>query len=167
MSRLSDLFKPKKEPVPASDKLEKRIESVVREVMTRAIEDTESFLSKLKSTFDIGAQILKLKEELEVLKIEKGRKEEEFAKREREIEHKVGLERKRQEFEIKQAKREALVGVREENLKADQERFSEQLKFHEDRFSKEVGYLKEMLGEMLKRLPSAEISIEEKRTVRK
>lgn len=161
-----DWFKKKKEPLPASDKLEKRIESVVREVMTRAIEDTESFLSKIKSSFDVASHIVKLREELETLKIEKGRKEEEFAKKEREIEHKVGLERKRQEFEIQQAKREAIVGVKEENLKADQARFAEQLKFHEDRFTKEVGYLKDMLGEMLKRLPSAEITIEEKRTRR-
>src|SRR5271169_867147 len=123
MSRLSKLFGLEKDPIPAADKLEKRIESVVREVMTRAINDTESFLAKIRSSFDVGEHIKKLKEELETLKIEKGRKEEEFAKREREIEHKVGLERKRQEFEITQAKREALVGVREENLAAEKKRF--------------------------------------------
>jgi len=71
----------------------------------------------------------------------------------------VGLERKRQEFEIEQAKRETTVAVREENLKADKDRFAEQLKFHEDRFATEVGYLKDMMGQLMERLPTAEIKI--------
>lgn len=82
----------------------------------------------------------------------------EFAKREREIEHKVGLERERQKHELDAAKREALVGVREENLKADRDRFEAQMKFQEERFTKEVGYLKDTLAEVLKRLPSAEFT---------
>lgn len=139
-------------------KLEQKIEAVVREIVTKALANTEGMLSKLRQAFSLEEQIVKLKEELETQKIEKARKDEEFARREREIEHKVGLERKRQEFEIGQAKREASVTIREENLKQDRERFEKQLKFHEDRFTAEVGYLKEMLGDMMKRLPSAEIT---------
>ena len=71
--------------------------------------------------------------------------------------HKVGLERKRQEFEIKQAKREATVNIREENLSADRDRFENQMKFQEERFTKEVKYLKDMMNKMMERLPSAEI----------
>jgi hypothetical protein len=50
--------------------------------------------------------------------------------------------------------------VREENLAADRKRFEEQMKFQNDRFTQEVGYLKDMLGQMMKRLPSAEIVAE-------
>jgi hypothetical protein len=144
-------------PAVDAEKLEKRVTDVVREILGKALADTESLLGKLRSSFDIAKHVTELREQLETLKIEKARKDEEFAKREREIEHKVGLERKRQEFEIQQSKREAVVSVQEENLKADRKRFEEQLKFHEDRFTQEVKYLKDMVTEVLKRLPTSEI----------
>lgn len=128
------------------------ISAVVEKVVRSAMKDAES---ALKLTGDLT----KLKKDLETLKIEKDRKEEEFKTREREIEHKVGLERKRQEFEVGAAKREALVTVREENLKADRSRLEEQMKFQNDRFTSEVSYLKDMMGQMLERLPSANIEI--------
>lgn len=134
----------------------KDTERVVRETVERIVKDA---LQDAESALASAGKITKLREELETLRIEKGRKEEEFAKKEREIEHKVGLERKRQEFEIEQAKRETTVAVREENLKADKDRFAEQLKFHEDRFATEVGYLKDMMGQLMERLPTAEIKI--------
>jgi hypothetical protein len=113
------------------------------------------------------ASLKQLREQIETLTIEKNRREEDFSRREREVEHKVGLERKRQEFEISQAKRETSVTLREENLKADRARFEEQMKFHDERFSTEVGYLKDMVGQMLKRLPSTEIFLEKEITGRK
>jgi flagellar motility protein MotE (MotC chaperone) len=70
----------------------------------------------------------------------------------------VGLERRRQEFEIGSAKREVTLGVREENLKADRERFEQQMKFTEERFDAEVKYLKDLMGEILKRLPNVEVN---------
>lgn len=134
----------------------KDTERVVRETVTRIVKDA---LSDAESALAASGKITKLREELETLRIEKARKEEEFAKKEREIEHKVGLERKRQEFEVEQAKRETTVSVREENLKADRSRFEEQLKFHQERFETEVKYLHEMMGQLMERLPSAEIQI--------
>lgn len=98
-----------------------------------------------------------LREQIETLRIEKGRREEEIARKEREITHKVGLERTRQEFEVEQAKRETTVTLREENLKADRERFTTEMAFTTERFKEEVGYLKDMVGKVLERLPSAEI----------
>lgn len=105
----------------------------------------------------LSEQVKRLMREVETLKIEKARQEEEQNRREREVEHKVGLERKRQEFEVEQAKREALVAVREENLEADRNRFEEQMKFTASRFEDEVGYLKEIMTEIMRRLP--EISV--------
>jgi hypothetical protein len=150
-------------PQAAVDHLEAQIKQTVREILTKALSDTETLIGRLKSSFDVAKHIADLKEQLETLKIEKARKDEEFARKERDIEHKVGLERKRQEFEIAQAKREATVTVREENLKADRDRFNEQLKFHEERFTAEVGYLKEMVGDVLKRLPTVTVGVTEER----
>ncbi len=108
---------------------------------------------KIKSVYVLEAHI-------EKLKIEKERREEEFARKEREIEHKVGLERKRQEFEIASASKEATLKVREENLAADKKRFEDQMTFHEKRFTEEVGYLKEMISEVMKRLPDVNVELE-------
>lgn len=127
---------------------------VVRDAVEKVVREA---LANAQSSIDRIGTAAQLKEEIEKLKIEKARREEEFDRREREVEHKVGLERKRQEFEIAQSKREATVTVREENLKADRERFEQQLSFQNDRFTTEVGYLKDMISGMLKRLPSAEV----------
>jgi hypothetical protein len=134
----------------------KDTERVVRETVERIVKDA---LQDAETALASAGKITKLREELETLRIEKSRKEEEFAKKEREIEHKVGLERKRQEFEIEQAKRETSVTVREENLNADRKRFVEQLDFHQKRFESEVKYLHEMAEKLMERLPSAEIKI--------
>lgn len=122
-------------------KVLKALEEIVNGAMAPAQQASKEF-----------GTLLKLREEIETLKISKGRLEEENAKTLREVEHKVGLERKRQEFELESAKKEATLKVREENLAADQKRFKEQMEFHEKRFSEEVGYLKGMLGQVLVKL---------------
>jgi hypothetical protein len=99
-----------------------KLQEIVKQVVQESVQDAEKTLKRF-------GDLAKLREEIETLKIEKGRREEEFAKREREIEHKVGLERKRQEFEIEQAKRETSVKVREENLSADRKRFEGEVKY--------------------------------------
>lgn len=134
----------------------KDTERVVRETVERIV---KAALSDAETALATSVKVTKLREELETLRIEKARKEEEFAKQQREIEHKVGLERKRQEFEIEQAKRETSVTVREENLSADRKRFEEQLEFHQTRFETEVKYLHEMAEKLMERLPSADIKI--------
>src|ERR1044072_7838961 len=79
-------------------------------------------------------EVLNLQKQVEELKISKSRIVEDNAKQERELRHMIGLEKKRQEFEIEEAKRRTALEVREENLKADQKRFEEHLKFNTDRF---------------------------------
>ena len=101
----------------------------------------------------------KLRDEVETLKIEKGRKVEEHEKERRELTHMIGLEKKRQEFEVAQAKREAVVTVQEANLAADKKRFEAQMDFQTKRFETEVGYLKEMMADILKRLPNVNMDI--------
>jgi hypothetical protein len=133
---------------------EKAVGRLAEESANRVNEE----LQGIRTLRDLSSKVASTREELEKLKIEKGRKEEEYARKEREIEHKVGLERTRQEHELTAGKREATLSVREENLKKDRERFEQQMKFQEERFTKEVGYLKEMLSDIVKRLPSAEFT---------
>ncbi len=128
----------------------KKLDSVVEAAVERAHDEAQNFLKRYKT-------VTVLNEEIETLRIEKARKEEEFNKREREVEHKVGLERKRQEFEITQAKRETVVEVREENLEADKDRFKAEMDFQRKRLEGEVESLRDLVTEMMKRLPSAEI----------
>jgi chromosome segregation ATPase len=101
--------------------------------------------------------VLSLRRQLEDLKIEKAKLVEDNARELREVRHMVGLEKRRQEFEVDAAKRETTIQVREENLAADRTRFEEQMKFTVDRFDKEVGYLKDILGDILLRLPTVTV----------
>lgn len=135
-----------------------KFENTLRTLWDEAVAKVSEELAGIRSLRDLSAKVKQLREEAETLKIEAARKEEDYQKREREIEHKVGLERERQKVELENAKREATVSVREENLKADRERFAEQMKFHEERFTAEVGYLKEMIGTLAERLPSATLT---------
>lgn len=137
--------------------LDTAIRDAAKAAAETVIEQARRDLDGFREIPRLQGVVTKLKEEVEALTIQKGRKEEEYARKEREIEHKVGLERKRQEFEVEQAKRETMVKVREENLTADKARFEQEMKFTRDRFTEEVGYLKEMVGKVLERLPTAEI----------
>ena len=101
-----------------------------------------------------------LKKEIVRLEIERDKKQEEWDRREREVEHKVGLERKRQEFEIEQAKKTTEVTIREENLKADKERFKAEMDFQRKHLESEIASLRTLVGQMLERLPSAHIMLD-------
>ena len=104
-------------------------------------------------------EITGLKRQISDLEIAKAKTEEAFAREERELRHMIGLEKKRQEFEIQSAKTETSLKVREENLSADRKRFDEQMEFNTERFEKMETYLKEMMSEILKRLPNINMEI--------
>ena len=121
-----------------------------------------SRLKEVDSVLTLGDEVIRLKTEINDLKISKSLLIEEQEKREREIQHKLGLERNRQEQEAKNAKeelkltkRDALVSVKEENLVKNQERFETQMEFITNRFLDETKYLKEIMKSILDaRLPS-------------
>jgi multidrug resistance efflux pump len=125
----------------------KRIKNLVEDAVREAARQAEHGIERLAE----------LRKKISDLEIDHARKKEEWDRREREVEHKVGLERKRQEFEIEQAKRETQTSVREENLKADKERFKSEMDFQRARLEEEVKSLRDLVAEMMKRLPSAEI----------
>ena len=136
---------------------------LLREItdLRKAIEDLTARKEAVKREVELSDQIVRLKTQVSDLEIQKGKKQEEHDKQERELKHMIGLEKKRQEFEIEQSKRETTVTVREENLSADKTRFEEQMKFQTDRLTQEVGYLKEMIVSVLDRLPT--VNVEAKR----
>lgn len=127
------------------------ISQVVGEAVRKAL---ASATDGVRDALKLGTQVDTLKKQIADLEISKSKKEEEFAREKREVEHMVGLERKRSEFEKEAAKREATLSVREENLKAERKRFEDQMAFHDKRFTEEVGYLKEMIGRVLEAIPN-------------
>ena len=143
--------------VTLSERLEKKIERAVRDIVEKALADTETTLSKIREAFSLEKQIVKLREEVETAKIEKARHDEEHARKIREVEHKVGLERKRQEFEVDQAKRETRVEIREKNLEQERKLFEEKVAYYEKQSEKRLTDLQEIIKPLLKALPSAEI----------
>lgn len=112
-----------------------------------------------ESTSGLTAQVLELKRQISHLEIDKAKIQETHAREERELRHMIGLEKNRQEVEIAQAKRESTLTVREENLKADKARFEDQLKFNTARFETMEKYLKEMLSDILGRLPNINVKM--------
>lgn len=112
---------------------------------------------------ELATSVLNLKKQINDLEIDKSKLKEQHEKEERELRHMIGLEKKRQEFEIEQSKRETTLKVQQENLAADKKRFEDQMKFHETRFTEEVGYLKDMIKNVLERLPNVSGAFEVKR----
>jgi len=119
-------------------------------------------LREMKRDRALPTEILELREEIEDLKIQKSRLTEEHAREDRELRHMIGLEKKRQEVEIEQAKKGAVLAVQEENLAADRKRFADEMAFQRTRFEQEVGYLKEMMADILARLPNVNVALEGK-----
>jgi hypothetical protein len=111
-------------------------------------------LREYAGRFEMATTVLDLKKQIAELEINKGKLKEDHDREQRELRHMIGLEKKRQEFEVEKAKQETSLKVREENLSADKKRFEQQMKFHEDRFTEEVKYLKDLMGQVLERLPN-------------
>ncbi len=116
-------------------------------------------LRKLENMTGLSEEILKLKREISALEVTKSQAKEEHDKQERELRHMIGLEKKRQEVEIEQAKRETTLMVREENLKAERDQFEKNLRFNTERFESMEKYLKDMMSDILKRLPNVNVKM--------
>lgn len=129
------------------------------EEQLRKIVDTAIFdaLVRVKNMTELDKTVTKLKTEIADLEISKSKVTESHEREKREVEHKVGLLKVQHEQEMKLATQEAVLKVREENLKADKTRFEEQMKFERDHLQKQIESLNTMVGQMMEKLPSAEI----------
>lgn len=112
---------------------------------------------------DLQGEVNDLKAKLVDLEIEEDRVTEKHERERRDVEHMVGLERKRSEFETEQAKRETQVELREAALVEQRKRFEEQMKFIENRLADEVKYLKDdIIKALLKAMPTFRVDRSEK-----
>ena len=134
----------------------KEMDDLTAEVRALKVE-----LRKARQERDDAVALRKAEDELSTIKkeverqlIKQDRLKEDHERERREIEHKVGLEKKRQEMELKLAKREAIVEVQEQNLDADRKRFEDQMKFTTDRFEAEAQSMHSLMQAILKRLPT-------------
>jgi hypothetical protein len=127
------------------------------ERVVKKLDDLKDLLTEPSEKKGLSDKILGLKKQVVELEIQRDKKQEEFDRRDRELTHMIGLEKKRQEVETKQAVTAAGLSVREENLKADKDRFDKEMKFREERFTEEVGYLKGMVAQILERLPTVNV----------
>lgn len=107
----------------------------------------------------LQADVERLKREKVALEIERDKTNESHARQLREVEHKVGLQQQTAEFERKAATQEATLKVREENLKADQDRFKSQLDFVDERNGRTEAYLQDMASKILSRLPTVTVDV--------
>lgn len=121
------------------------------------LDEIKALLTEPSEKKGLSDKIISLKKQVVELEIQRDKKQEEFDRRDRELTHMIGLEKKRQEVETKQAVTAAGLSVREENLKADKDRFDKEMKFREERFTEEVGYLKGMVAQILERLPTVNV----------
>lgn len=116
-------------------------------------------IEAIQDAMQQGLSAVELRKQISQLEIDRDKKLEEFQRREREVEHKIGLERKRQEFEIEHAQKSTEVKVREENLAADKQRFKEEMEFQRKHLQGEIDSLRGLVGNLLERLPSAKMML--------
>ena len=106
-------------------------------------------IAVLQGQLDALGDVVALRTEVESLKIERSRIEEEFARERREIEHKLGLEKKRQESDLETAIQKADLDAREKWLENQETQFDEKLEW----FKKQTQEHQKLSKEILSRLP--------------
>ena len=139
----------------ASDK--RLITTVIRDAILQAEHDVRTRLSKLKDVTLLEEEREKLKLQVETLKIEKARKDEEHERKERELEHKLGLHKLQVDEELKHALASAKLDAQASVQTQREENFKEQMKFVTEQFDELLERQDGLLKQIIERLPSAEI----------
>lgn len=116
-------------------------------------------VNALRTEREDRSQLNKLRDDVERLKREKATLVEDNDRKIRETEHKTGLLRTKQEQDISHAKRSTELEVREANLKADKDRFSQEMEFQRKRLEGEVDRIDGILKAILERLPSITVEL--------
>lgn len=123
------------------------------EKLSREVASLKGEKKAITEQHTLEERLLSLKKQVSDLEISRDKKQEDFDRRERELTHMIGLEKKRQDVEIKQASLDAKLSVREENLKAEREQFEKQMKFRTDQFDGQIKYLENLMKQILERVP--------------
>lgn len=121
-------------------------------------------VAELRGERDANREVISLQDRVKTLQrsvsdleVKKSKIEEDHARKLREVEHKVGLDRRRGEQEAELAKKDAVLAVREENLGHERKAFEEQMKFMRTRMEAEVTSLQTLMGQILERLPTVTV----------
>lgn len=149
---------------PRESDLLERIESAAK-----ALAETQGVLAAKTAQLGVAEDYEAAKKQVVDLEIQIQKKDEDFARKERETEHKLGLHRQQIESERKimlaeaQAEKltsveEAKLAVREENLNAERERFNQEIEFRTERFEAEAATLRNLTEQILQRLPNVTAS---------
>jgi chromosome segregation ATPase len=136
-----------------------KIESLTEEIrgLTKRVAELKGERDEVSEELGLSARIVSLEREKTAKEIELDRVKEQHAREKREVEHMVGLHKDRVKQEIELAKREQSITVREENLKADRERFEQQMQFMQKRMETELERLNNLTSEILERLPTVKV----------
>lgn len=139
-----------------------RIKELEDEIITLQSEVRKLVRQKddLKDEVGYSEQIVTLKKRLSDLEIEKDKKQEAFDREKREVEHMVGLQRQRADFEREKAVREAELSVRESNLETATKMVQEKMDFVQKSLSDQIGYLKDdILKTVIAALPNVNVEL--------
>lgn len=128
---------------------------LLEEVRDLLAGDGERATKEVKGYSD---EVVTLKKKIADLEIDKARKQEDFDRRDRELTHMIGLEKKRQEVEVEQARKDATLAVREANLDADRKRFEDTIVTNKKALEDGFGYMRDVLGKVLDRLPTVTVN---------
>jgi hypothetical protein len=126
------------------------VRDIVKDTVERISEDNVKKIDDMHRKF---RTIESLEEEISKLKIEKSVKEEEFARRERDVTHKLGLERIRQEQDAEATKRTLQLDIREGNISAEEKRFREQMEFQRKHLEDQINSLNVLVEKVFEKLP--------------
>jgi chromosome segregation ATPase len=139
----------------AGTRRERRQDTLIAEIagLRDKIGQLEAEIHKLTTVRDQTAAVRTLEEQIEKLKVEKSRLSEERERRERDTEHKVGLLLQTQEQDLKIARQQTELDVREQNLAADKKRFADEMAFQRQHFDAQVADMKTVLAQVLAKLP--------------
>lgn len=128
------------------------------QAITKAVVSLQADFEALNDD-DLLAERNDLREQIETLKIEKSKAEEENARKLREVEHSTGLLRKQVDWEREKAVEEAKLNVQKENLAADRKRFEEQMAFNKEQIKAEIDRFESLLGKLMERLPTIKVGV--------
>jgi hypothetical protein len=142
------------------DEAETEREQSERERLADELAEIRAEIKALRKERDSEGEAIKLRRDIETLKVEKARLIEDNDRKIRETEHKTGLLKTKQEHEVANARREAVLEVREENLAADKARFEDEMKFQREHMQREVDRFDGIAKALMERLPVIEVGLD-------
>lgn len=127
------------------------VSDIIKRTIKEMTIETENKFEAMHRRF---RTIEELEAEISKLKIDKSVKEEEFARKEREVTHKLGLERMRQEQDAANTKKELELSIREKNISAEEKRFTEQMEFQRKTLEEKIASLNVLVEKVFEKIPS-------------